>query len=71
MLRLSPELAAPNPVFLCDSYIPPTPPCPCVVVASPGRLARLAAEDWEVFKQHYMPRLYVPVPTEAEVLRMR
>lgn len=71
MLRHSPELAALNPVFLCDSYIPPTPPCPCVVVSSPGRLARLAAAHSEEFKQHYIPRLYVPVPTEAEVLRMR
>jgi hypothetical protein len=71
MLRFSSELAALNPVFLCDSVIPPTPPCPCVVVSSPGRLARLAASDSEVFKQHYMPWLYVPVPTDAEVLRLR
>jgi len=64
----SPELAALNPVFLCDSIIPPTPPFPCVVVSSPGRLARLASEE---LQQQYMPWLYVPVPTEEEVLRMR
>lgn len=69
--RLANELTALDPVFVCDSYLPPTTPFPCLVVSSPGRLARENARDSEKFKQHYMRWLYAPVFSEAEVLELR
>jgi hypothetical protein len=69
-VRYHHEISALNPVYVCDSFLPPTPAGPCVVLSSPGRLARERHRDSEVFK-HYLPWLYVPVPSEAEVLQLR
>jgi hypothetical protein len=69
-LRNLEVFAALDPVFVCDSFMPPTPPYPCVVLSSPGRLARAKRQESELFK-HYVPWLYMPVPTKEEVLELR
>jgi hypothetical protein len=36
ILRHAPELLALDPVCVCDSFMPPTPPFPCVVLSLTG-----------------------------------
>lgn len=56
-----------DPVLICDSYIPPAPRFPTVVIASPGVVDH-ARRD---LLNHFDSPRYFPVPTPREVLDMR
>ena len=56
-----------DPLLVADSVLPPILPFYTLVISSPGRLADRSLKDT---LNGYDEQLYVPVPTEAEVLDM-
>lgn len=56
-------------VLIADSILPPVMPFPTLIISSPRHLAARSLRD--ELNSYYKPRIFMPVPTEEEVLDMR
>jgi len=66
-LNRMPGLGA-DTVVVADSVLPPVLRFPTLVVSSPGRLANRDLKD--TLNEYHLQRLYMPLPTEEEVLAL-
>lgn len=58
-----------DPLLIADSILPPALPFSTLVISSPDRLAYRSLNN--VLNRYCVRRLYMPLPTEEEVLRLR
>lgn len=58
-----------DPVLIADALVPSAVACPTLVISSPGRIVQRTLKD--TLNRYWDDWHYMPIPSEAEVLRMR